>query len=794
MLEQDLEGLRRQVQELQRREIASRENEERLSRLIHELEVHQEELRTKNEHLEHVQAELETSRQRYLDLFDYAPVGYLLLDRHGVIHELNIRGAELLGRARGGLMGKPLWLYVDATCRDQLSAHLRDVFRLKHARQELQVKRGAEGTFYAAIETILVTGVTAAPQYCRMAMLDISELKLAERELRDREEQLRLILASTSEGIFGTDTEGRYTFANRACVKQLGYHNEAELLGQKTHELIHHTGADGEPYPLQRCPTFQAYTENRVTFSDGELLWRADGTSFPVEYYSHPIMRDGELIGAVVTFSDITERKHVQEALRRERDFAESLVDTAQAIVLVVDPEGRIIRFNRFMEQLCGYRLEELKGKDCALLFPDGSAPRVRAVLGKAVTRLDTRMTIEPIRTRSGTQRIIEWRDTALTDAAGHTLGLLCIGHDVTERLEKEAQLLQAQKMEVMGRLTGGIAHDFNNLLTIILGNLRLLRTLIEPDQEILELLQDGLSAAEDGAELVRRLLAYSRKKDLRPQHLNINQFLSEFQRFLRRTLGEAVELRLTCAKEVRHMLVDRTQLESALLNLALNARDAMPKGGVLSIETATAHIDGHESTPYGDLKAGHYIKVSLSDTGAGMSAEDTVRAIEPFYTTKPDKKGSGLGLSMVYSFAKESGGTLLLTSEPGKGTTAALVLPASAGREAREPAEVVISAPVGGSETVLIVEDEPRIRKFATRSLSRLGYRVLEAADAQQAIAILKAEPEIDLLFSDIVMPGGMDGRELAQWVIQRCWLVEGVLFSCSRGEGRLRHLGEAH
>jgi PAS domain S-box-containing protein len=598
---------------------------------------------------------------------------------------------------------------------------------------------------------------------------DITERKQAEEELSEREAQLRLILASTLEGIFGVDTAGKCTFANRACLELLGYQDERDLYGKNMHELIHHSRADGSPYPVEESPTYQACRRKRGLLADDTVFWRADGHSFPVTCYSHPIIKNGKVLGAVVTFSDITERKRAEAALRSERDFAESLIVTAQAIVLVLGPAGRIVRFNPFMEQLSGYRLEEMLGKDWFTTFlPECEQAQAREAFSLAVAGNQTTRQISNILTLTGRQRTIEWNNKILGDAHGKPIGMLAIGHDITDRKEKEAQLLQAQKMEVVGQLTGGIAHDFNNLLTIIMGNLVALAKEIgrDGDPDIRDELDDALSAARDGAHLTQRLLGLSRKQALEPRRIDLNRIVNELGRLLRRLLGSHVKLRINQSEETAMVFADASQLESTLLNLAINARDAMPQGGTLTIDVTHQDIKTDGTTSFG-LRAGNYVIASISDSGIGMSPEVLSRAVEPFFTTKDPGKGTGLGLSMVYNFAKQSGGDLRLKSTIGQGTTASLILPQAASTREGEVRKQHEKDMPRGSETILVVEDEPRVRKFTKRRLTRLGYRVLEAATAAGAGAILEAGTPVNLLFSDVVMPGKMNGYDLARWAM---------------------------
>lgn len=463
--------------------------------------------------------------------------------------------------------------------------------------------------------------------------------------LRQREDELALILASTGEGIFGMDTGGICTFANRAALKMLGYREERDLLGREMHPLIHHTCRDGTPFPSENCPILRACSQNTVVRLEDEPLWRADGTSFPADLSSYPMLRDGTVVGSVVTFTDIAERK------------------------------------------------------------------------------------------------------------------------------EREAQLVQSQKLEVVGQLTGSIAHDFNNLLAIILANLHALDERLGDgvDGEIGEILDDATSAAEDGAGLTRRLLAFSRRQPLQPQWLDLDLLVQHTGRFLRRVAGEGIALVVKREGGPLPVRVDRQQLENVLLNLAVNARDAMPNGGTLTIGVGRQRVGGEgEALP--GLSPGAYAIVSVSDTGVGMSPEMVRRAVEPFYSTKPMGKGSGLGLSTALGFAQQSGGDLRISSEPGRGTTVSLYLPEAApdASDDRHRGGAPRHTP-GDSATVLVVDDERRMRRLARRTLSELGYQVIEAESAAAAARLLENDVSVDLLFTDVVMPGEIDGRTLGQWARQK-------------------------
>jgi signal transduction histidine kinase/CheY-like chemotaxis protein len=339
---------------------------------------------------------------------------------------------------------------------------------------------------------------------------------------------------------------------------------------------------------------------------------------------------------------------------------------------------------------------------------------------------------------------------------------------DLTSRHRIEEELRQAHKMEAVGQLTGGIAHDFNNLLTVISGNLEMIERRLTDDRAR-ALLREAQSAAEDGAKLTAQLLAFGRKQPLNAKRADIGQLVSRFSDLLRRALGETIELRMIVSGSPGPALVDASQLQNALLNLALNARDAMPRGGRLTVEISAAKLDSDYASMYPEVRTGSYVLISITDTGVGMSSEVRKRAFEPFFTTKGVGAGTGLGLSMVYGFTKQSGGHVQLYSEVGQGTSVRLFLPVAEAAPAEMstgPAAAHEPPPSlpGGSETILVVEDDARVRRVAVARLEDMNYRVLQAENAAAALRMLAAHPEVALLFTDIVMPGGMSGDELAR------------------------------
>jgi PAS domain S-box-containing protein len=367
--------------------------------------------------------------------------------------------------------------------------------------------------------------------------------------------------------------------------------------------------------------------------------------------------------------------------------------------------------------------------------------------------------------------RIIHVREIMepVHDRMGRLVQSILTNQDITEQKQTEEQLRQAQKMEAVGQLTGGIAHDFNNLLAVILGNLELVQNEVEESEQGSECVQSAIEAAERGAGLTQRLLAFSRKQALQPASVDANALVQDMLELLRRTLGEQIDIELVRDADLWQCLVDSNQLENALLNLAINARDAMPTGGKLTITTSNSRIDDDYAASMPEVEAGHYVQISVNDTGSGMPEETQRRAFEPFYTTKDVGLGSGLGLSMVYGFIKQSGGHVSVDSEPSAGTTIRLFLPHYSGEALPESEPLDPSESLNAKgEIVLVAEDDADLRALLLRVLKSLGYEVLEADSGEPALEILRSPAEIDLLLTDIVLPNQMSGRELAEEALQ--------------------------
>jgi PAS domain S-box-containing protein len=468
-----------------------------------------------------------------------------------------------------------------------------------------------------------------------------------------------------------------------------------------------------------------------------------------------------------------TSEAHAQ---KRARDM-ETLFQASPYAIIALDRETRVMWWNQAAERIFGYSAAEAIGRPHPVV-PELEQGHFRDHFERALQGEMLRNIRGVRRARDGRKVEVEFSSAPLVDSGGGIVGVVYMVNDVTERIQLERQFLQAQKMESVGQLTGGIAHDFNNLLGILIGNLDLVRERIAGNPEALELVDTALNAGLRGAELNKRLLAFARRQSLSPEIVDVNASLTAMTELLRHSLGERIGIRLECATDVWPVRVDPSQMETAIVNLAVNARDAMPEGGTLILETRNVVFDAKYAASHAETKPGDYVMLAVSDTGTGMTPEVLARVFDPFFTTKPVGKGTGLGLSMVYGFLKQSGGHVNVYSEPGKGTTVRLYLPRAVEGKARTEIPAPATGWAAGGELVLVVEDNPDMRRVAVRQLKEFGYRVAEAENADRARGLLDEGLKPDLVFTDIVMSGATDGIAFAEEVAVR-WPEIRILFT---------------
>jgi PAS domain S-box-containing protein len=572
-----------------------------------------------------------------------------------------------------------------------------------------------------------------------------------------------LVQSITDYAIYMLDPLGHVTSWNEGARRFKGYEPE-EIIGE--HFSRFYTTEERE----QEIPRIALETAEREgRFETEGWRVRKDGSRFWANVVIDPI-RDaaGNLIGFAKVTRDLTERKGAEEELRRSEERFRLLVQSVtDYAIYMLDPDGRVTSWNPGAERFKGYTAQEIIGEHFSRFYSeeDREADVPNMVLEKA--RREGRFEAEGWRVRKDGSRF--WASVIIDPVRnddGQLIGYAKVTRDLTEKRAIEEQLRQSQKMEAVGQLTGGLAHDFNNLLTGISGSLEVMKVRMAQGRtaEFDRYFMAAQGAVKRAAALTHRLLAFSRRQTLDPRPTNINRLLASLEELVRRTMGPHVEVEFVGASGLWPTLIDPNQLENAVLNLCINARDAMPDGGKLTIETANKWLDERAARKQ-DLPVGQYVSVCVTDTGTGMTPEVIAKAFDPFFTTKPLGEGTGLGLSMIYGFARQSGGQVRVYSEVGQGTTMCLYLPrhdAEAMPENDEPI-VAPSETLSDGEVVLVIDDEPTIRMLVAEVLAESGYAVIEAQDGPAGLRILESNARIDLLITDVGLPGGMNGRQVA-------------------------------
>ena len=594
-----------------------------------------------------------------------------------------------------------------------------------------------------------------------------------ERTLESRSDDGRyrlLVEGIVDYAIYMLDPDGIVASWNAGAERFTGYTRD-EILGQ--HFSRFYTD-DDRGLDLPEAVLRTAREQGRFEHEGWSV--RKDGTCFWAHVVIDPIRRpDGDLAGYAKITRDMSERREAEAQLRESQEQLRLLVQGVSDYALfMLDLDGQVSSWNAGAERIKGYTRDEIVGQHFSRFYIEEEREAGVPSRGLRQAAATGRWETEGWRVRKDGTRF--WAHVvidAIRNDAGELVGFAKITRDVTERMNAQRELEQArealfqsQKMEAVGQLTGGVAHDFNNLLTVIIGGLdTIARSKPSDTARVKRALGMARHAADRAASLTARLLAFSRKQPLEPTPTDLNVLVRGMADLLHRTLGEQVDLESILSARLWRVEVDQNQLESAILNLAVNARDAMPSGGKLTIETQNTYLDESYAAADAEVRPGQYVMIGVSDTGSGMPKEVLARVFEPFFTTKEIGRGTGLGLSMVYGFVKQSGGHVTIYSEEAQGTAVKLYFPRHyAEDEDLAEEEGAQDYPTASQdEVVLVVEDNPDVRAYSVASLGELGYRVLQAEDADGALAILKSDRRIDLLFTDVILPG-RTGRVLAE------------------------------
>ena len=662
--------------------------------------------------------------QQALDLAASEQPDLMLLD----INLPDINGIEVCRRIKEKNLASVLILAISA-------------FSIQAGDRVVALEHGADGYLIDPVE----------PEELLASVKALLRLRKTEEALHESDIRTRTLLDASQDEILLLSTDGRVLAINKAAERRLARRTQgADPVGIHLDRLLPEDQVE-ERMRLVR------QVASTATIAHCEVPIRSRW----FEFWFYPVLQPDKPVSEVAVYArEITEqRKHLAELSKLFQAIQQSPMS-----VVITDRNGVIEYVNPEFTKVTGYTMEEAVGQNPRLLKSGHTPPEFYAELWNTIIGGGA-WRGELLNRRKNGELFWELASIApVKDEQGRITNFVAVKEDITNRKETEEQLRQSQKMQVVGQLTGGIAHDFNNLLSIIIGNLQLLEMRLGDDAKPREYLNDALWSARRGGELTHRLLAFARKQPLQPMVIDLNNVVRDMTELLRRTLGAKVRIEELLASNLWRALADRGELERAVVNLAVNARDAMHGAGTLTLETRNALLDEDYAEQFEEVTPGEYALLAVTDTGMGMVPETMQRVFEPFFTTKERGQGSGLGLSMVYGFVRQSGGHISIYSRIGQGTCVKLYLPrAATSDEQPKGISTDVSPEEFDGKLVLVVEDEVKLRKVAVKMLKRLGLRSLQAETAKDALELL-ADAPVDVLFTDIELPGGMNGTELAK------------------------------
>jgi PAS domain S-box-containing protein len=701
----------------------------------------------------------------------------------GTITAWNPAAERLFGYSAAEAVGKNIALIVPPDRIAEMQDTLRRIGCGENIEHNETVRLRKDGT---TVEVSLSISPIKAPSGATIGISkvahDVTERNRNQATLRQQTEERRRIFETSQDLILVADSKGVLVQVSPSSNSILGY-SPAEMIGRNAADFIHPDDLESGREQLRAARRgWQAKIPDlRYVHRDGRavaLSWL--GT------WSEPVQRH------FFVARDMTETRLAQETLRESEQLARGIIDTALDAFVQMDDDWIISDWNPQAEKIFGWSRSEVLGRNLSeLIIPEVHRAAYKSGLERFLstgegTIRGRRLEIEAQR-RDEKQIKVELSVTALKRRDGIVFNGFI--RDLTEKLAAEDRIRQSEKMEAVGQLTGGIAHDFNNILTVITGTIEILADGVRNEPQLAAITKMIDEAAARGADLTQHLLAFARKQPLQPREIDVNALIADTAKLLRPTLGEQIAIESVFEDEACVATVDPNQLATALLNLALNARDAMPNGGKLILETGSAFLDENYAGMHGDVRPGRYSLIAVSDTGTGIPASILDKVFNPFFTSKGPGKGTGLGLSMVYGFVKQSAGHIKIYSEEGHGTTIKMYLPPGTGVSAASDA-VVTSTVRGGHETILVVEDDKLVRDYVLTQLHSLGYVTLDAENAAEALALVEAGRRFDLLFTDVIMPGAMNGRQLAD-AIEKHKPGLKVLFTSGYTENAIIHHG---
>lgn len=731
------------------------------------------------------QETLRENEQLARGIINSAIDAFVQVDQRGIIRDWNPQAETMFGWPRDEALGRNVFELVDVQdgpgpLKEALAGFLLSKQeQVQQPRREVQVTRrdGKELTAELSITALMTRDGFVFNGFIR----DITEQNRNQQTLRRQAEELRNIFETSQDLIMVMDSRGSLVQISPSCETILGY-QRSEMIGHSGVDFVHpdHLENSRREMRAMRRGERPKVADTRCLHKNGREVWLSW-----LGVWSEPVKR------FFFVGRDMTESRQAQQTLRESAQMARGIINTALDAFVQNDESNSIVDWNSQAEAMFGWSREEALGKkliDLIVAGPDRTyfkAALLRYLDSGRDQFIGHRREILA-RRRDGKEFRAELSVTSLSRREGILFNTFI--RDLTDKIAAEERIRQAEKMEAFGQLTGGIAHDFNNILTVITGTIEILADGVRNEPQLAAITKMIDEAASRGADLTQHLLAFARKQPLEPRETDVNTLIIDTTKLLQRTLGEHVEIESVFEHETCLATVDPNQLVTAILNLALNARDAMPNGGKLVIETASVVLDQNYADTHADVRPGRYAMIAVSDTGSGIPADVLDKVFDPFFTSKGPGKGTGLGLSMVYGFVKQSAGHINIYSEQGHGTTLKMYLPPATG------ATLAIEAgsnPAlqGGDETILVVEDDRLVRNYVLTQLHSLGYVTLDAANATEAMAIVKAGHAFDLLFTDVIMPG-LNGRQLAD-EIQKVRPALKVLFTSGYTENAIIHHG---
>jgi PAS domain S-box-containing protein len=733
-------------------------------RLVLELEKKNLELESAKDLLSDAYDALRVSEKRYRDLVDQSPIGIFQTTADGRFLSANAAFAAMLGytSSQEVLHLRTVDTYMNTSDREAVLDTFDNAERVSGLEVRLKQKDGS--AIWLRADGRAVRDSAGNVERYEIFAINISEHRKVEQALRASEERYRDLVDFSPMGIFETTPSGRFLSANAAFASLLGYSSPQEVLALRAEHLYFDT-SDRDRVLRERDRLLHAQDPSGRIHAFETRLKRKDGLPVWVRGDVRAVFdADGQIQRFDVFVVDVTEQRRALEALRRSEARYRALMENAKDAIFISDPEGVVHEVNRAAEELQRQPRSEIVGRSVLDFVAREEREAVREKFGQTFSQGGV-AGFETIALRGdGTTVPIEVSASRVD--VGDTPLVHAIVRDISEQNALAEQLRLSQKMEAVGQLAGGVAHDFNNLLTAILGYSQLLAADLREHPQQFAAIEEIRKAGERAAGLTRQLLAFSRKQMLEPKVLDLNEIVHRIQEMLSRLIGEDIQIVMNLDPALGSVRADAGQIEQVIMNLAVNARDAMPKGGQLSIETANVDLDDLYGQTHVHVQPGPYVMLAISDTGFGMDEATKQRIFEPFFTTKEKGRGTGLGLSTAYGIVKQSGGYIWVYTEPGEGTTFKIYLPRVLAPAEPLPVAEPMLGSVGGRETILVVEDERSVRALVRKTLESKGYTVLEAEAGAEAVEIARTLP-VDLVLTDMVLPG-IGGSEIAARILE--------------------------